>query len=247
MSVKYIAKAWESAAEGNALLLLLALSDYANDEGELFPSLQTITKKSKIKKTTLTYIIRAFEEIGVINRTQRQRENGSDTSNVYKLLRFDFTLEEYVISYQKIRNYKAKSSHCEPPIVHNVTPPVHNVTPPKHRVSIIQSSHCGPLEPSLINKTNKRETPHTDINFQRLLTETRLKAKIKSKAHINDKDIVEVYKAYLKIEDKNIIENRYLTLHDKDKYSKTLKNFILDFDFEISQKEKSKEVEEGWM
>ena len=31
MSVKYIAKAWESAAEGNALLLLLALSDYAND------------------------------------------------------------------------------------------------------------------------------------------------------------------------------------------------------------------------
>ena len=31
MSVKDIAKAWEAAVEGNELLLLLALSDYAND------------------------------------------------------------------------------------------------------------------------------------------------------------------------------------------------------------------------
>lgn len=109
-----MAKAWDSPVGGNDLLVLLSLCDFANDEGELYPSLATIKKKSKVSKSSLCYILKAFEDVGVITRSKRKRENGSDTSTYYKILTLDFDSETYKKAYQNARKYIAvESPQCE--------------------------------------------------------------------------------------------------------------------------------------
>lgn len=109
-----MAKAWDSPVGGNDLLVLLSLCDFANDEGELYPSLATIKKKSKVSKSSLCYILKAFEDVGVITRSKRKRENGSDTSTYYKILTLDFDSESYKKAYQNARKYTAvESPQCE--------------------------------------------------------------------------------------------------------------------------------------
>lgn len=149
-----MAKAWDTDQGGNDLLVLLALCDFANDEGELFPSLLTISKKAKVGKTTLGYILRAYEEIGVITRSRRKRENGSDTSNFYKINTLSFDSSAYKKAYQKARNYNQDKSQCDTP---NEVEKNHNVTTPDHIVTT-QTPHCDNLEPSYIN--------HQYINHQ---------------------------------------------------------------------------------
>lgn len=147
MSIKLMQKAWECPVNGNDLLILLSLCDFASDEGELFPSLKTIQNKTKVSKGTLSYVLRAYEEIGVITREKRVRDNGSNTSTFYKILKLNFTLEEYKKAYQQARNYNPKnnkSSHCEHP------QEVHIVNTPSHIVNT-QKSHCEHLEPSILN------------------------------------------------------------------------------------------------
>lgn len=107
-------KAWETDASGNDLLVLLALCDFSNDEGLSYPSLKTLADKVKISKTTLSYILRAYDEIGVITREKRQRDNKSHTSTMYKInyLNLNFDIKSYKKAYQKARKY-IKSSQCE--------------------------------------------------------------------------------------------------------------------------------------
>ena len=38
----------------------------------------------------------------------------------------------------------------------------------------------------------------------------------------------------MQIEDKSLIESRYLELQDNDKFSKNLSNFIIDYKFEVA-------------
>jgi len=147
MSIKLMTKAWDTDQKGNDLLVLLAMCDFANDEGILFPSLKTIAKKAKVSKTTLSYILRAYEAIGVITRTQRKRENGSDTSTIYKINSLDFDSESFKKEYQKSRNYTSTSSQCEHP---KTTENDKIVNTQSHNVNT-QNANCEHLEPSILN------------------------------------------------------------------------------------------------
>ncbi|MDK2041516.1 helix-turn-helix domain-containing protein [Aliarcobacter butzleri] len=141
MSIKLISQAWDTGQKGNDLLVLLALCDFSNDEGLSYPSLKTLSIKAKVSKTTLSYILRAYEDIGVITRKQRQRDNKSDTSTMYKINHLNIDNEKYKKAYQKARKYKEKkglSSQCE----HHINN--HNVN--------TQNANCEHLEPSNINR-----------------------------------------------------------------------------------------------
>lgn len=182
MSVKLMAKAWDSDVGGNDLLVLLALCDFANDDGELFPSLATISKKAKVCKSSLAYILKAYEEIGVITRSQRKRENGSDTSTFYKILTLEFDSKSYKKAYQKARNYKsAESPQCEHHQPHCEHPQnkenIKIVDTPDHIVDT-QNANCGHLEPSYLNHHNlnhhkkyiKKENESSDLKPKDLIT-----------------------------------------------------------------------------
>jgi hypothetical protein len=55
-----------SKAAGTDLLVLLALADMANDDGECWPSMTTIAKRSRLAERNARLRIRALEEIGEV-------------------------------------------------------------------------------------------------------------------------------------------------------------------------------------
>lgn len=66
MSVKCMAAVWEHAtAKGGERLLLLAVADYAKDDGTgAWPSLQRLCDKTKFSERNVRYLLRKLEEAG---------------------------------------------------------------------------------------------------------------------------------------------------------------------------------------
>ena len=150
MSIKLMAKAWETNQKGNDLLVLLAICDYASDEGVLFPSLKTLAEKAKVSKSTLAYILNAYEAIGVITRDQRKRENGSNTSTMYKINHLVIDSKKYKDAYQSTRKY-TKKPQCG-----------QGANDMKSEIVDNQTANCGQLEPSysnhhIINNINPKQ------------------------------------------------------------------------------------------
>ena len=195
MSIKLTAKAWETNQSGNDLLVLLALCDFSNDEGVSFPSLKTLSSKAKVSKTTLSYILRAYEDIGVITRERRTRDNKSDTSTLYKINHLNIDANAYQKAYQKARNYISKndeSPQCEHPtkdkIVNTGSEIVNTLT-----------ANCEHLEPSSINHQviNQEERRENNSNLTNAKKETAPLSFSKNenvKSEINPKEIIEAYR-----------------------------------------------------
>lgn len=194
MSIKLTAKAWETNQSGNDLLVLLALCDFSNDEGVSFPSLKTLSSKAKVGKSTLAYILKAYEDIGVITRERRTRDNKSNTSTLYKINHLDIDIEAYKKAYQKARNYNAtneETPHCGQG---------------KNDIIVDKGSHivdkgsanCGQLEPSSINHQviNQKERRENNSNLTNAKKETAPLSFSKNenvKSEINPKEIIEAY------------------------------------------------------
>ena len=195
MSIKLTAKAWETNQSGNDLLVLLALCDFSNDEGVSFPSLKTLSSKAKVSKTTLSYILRAYEDIGVITRERRTRDNKSDTSTLYKINHLNIDANEYQKAYQKARKYTVKnneSSQCEHPTKDKI------VNTGSEIVNTL-SANCEHLEPSSINHQviNQEERRENNSNLTNAKKETAPLSFSKNeniKSEINPKEIIEAYR-----------------------------------------------------
>ena len=195
MSIKLTAKAWETNQSGNDLLVLLALCDFSNDEGVSFPSLKTLSSKAKVSKTTLSYILRAYEDIGVITRERRTRDNKSDTSTLYKINHLNIDANAYQKAYQKARNYISKndeSPQCEHPtkdkIVNTGSEIVNTLT-----------ANCEHLEPSsinhqVINQEERRENNSNLTNAKKETAPLSFSKNENDKSEINPKEIIEAYK-----------------------------------------------------
>ena len=195
MSIKLTAKAWETNQSGNDLLVLLALCDFSNDEGLSYPSLKTLCNKAKVSKTTLSYILKAYQEIGVLTRTRRTRDNNSDTSTLYQINHLNIDANEYQKAYQKARNYTAKSDEspqCEHPSKDT------NVNTGSEIVNTL-SANCEHLEPSSINHQviNQEERKENNSNLTNAKKETAPLSFSKNeniKSEINPKEIIEAYR-----------------------------------------------------
>ena len=195
MSIKLTAKAWETNQRGNDLLVLLALCDFSNDEGASFPSLKTLSSKAKVSKTTLSYILRAYEDIGVITRERRTRDNKSDTSTLYKINHLNIDANAYQKAYQKARNYISKndeSPQCEHPtkdkIVNTGSEIVNTLT-----------ANCEHLEPSsinhqVINQEERRENNSNLTNAKKETAPLSFSKNENDKSEINPKEIIETYR-----------------------------------------------------
>ena len=195
MSIKLTAKAWETNQSGNDLLVLLALCDFSNDEGMSFPSLKTLSSKAKVSKTTLSYILRAYEDIGVITRERRTRDNKSDTSTLYKINHLNIDANAYQKAYQKARNYISKndeSPQCEHPtkdkIVNTGSEIVNTLT-----------ANCEHLEPSsinhqVINQEERRENNSKLTNAKKETAPLSFSKNENVKSEINPKEIIEAYR-----------------------------------------------------
>ena len=68
MSILVMSRIWESRKyEGNQLLLLLALADFASDDGgDVFPSVEKMAAKTRASRRTVQRNLRQLEDEGVL-------------------------------------------------------------------------------------------------------------------------------------------------------------------------------------
>lgn len=83
MSVKIMSKVWEDAPyEGGTLLVLLALADWANDEGVSWPGVETLAGKARLGERQTRTILRSLESDGVLTT---RIGGGRAKQNVYQI------------------------------------------------------------------------------------------------------------------------------------------------------------------
>ena len=84
MSIKVMDMVWQNATDlqGNDLLVMLALADWANEQGACWPSVPKLAEKARVAERTVRYIIRRLEERGYI---QIEEQRGRNHTNQYLL------------------------------------------------------------------------------------------------------------------------------------------------------------------
>lgn len=86
MSIKAMMHVWQhSRQRGSALVVMLALADMANDDGECYPGKAKLSVKCRLTIRNLTLTLKKLEEAGELSITQR-RVGNFQQSNVYKIL-----------------------------------------------------------------------------------------------------------------------------------------------------------------
>lgn len=106
MSNKMITAAWDVPLPAHARLVLIALADSASeDEGVCWISNRTIMDKACAGKSTVGYILAAFERLGIAARETRfeARKNGAQTSSIKRISIPAFTGSAEEIAAAKAR------------------------------------------------------------------------------------------------------------------------------------------------
>jgi hypothetical protein len=78
MSIHIMSAVWKNSVQtGGNLLLLLAMADFANDDGECWPSVATLATKARITDRHVRRILRQLEEDGEIKALDKPGQNGT--------------------------------------------------------------------------------------------------------------------------------------------------------------------------
>lgn len=85
MSVQVSAWAWKLRHPPTLKLVLLALADQADDEGECWPSIKYIARKCCVSERTVQRALKQFEALGLISVLPRFKSGGLQDSNRYRL------------------------------------------------------------------------------------------------------------------------------------------------------------------
>jgi hypothetical protein len=84
MSVVASAAVWKnSRAKGNQLLVMLALADFARDDGHCWPSIDTVSKYARIGRRATQRAIRTLVEAGELSIDEG---GGRHKTNTYRIL-----------------------------------------------------------------------------------------------------------------------------------------------------------------
>lgn len=98
MSIKLMTLVWDSDhLKGSELLALLALSDFANDDGYCWPSANRLGKKIRLSERQAQRVLNSLEAQGFIE-TVNQGGIGARDSNTYRVIIAKLTEKKYDIS-----------------------------------------------------------------------------------------------------------------------------------------------------
>lgn len=145
MGVKASSWAWEQSVTGNTKLVLLALADFADDDGICWPSRKRIAEKCGVSLRAITRQLAHLESLWLIESQPHFREvDGSQSSNRFQLLLHT----------------------ASPPLDASVQPPGHNghfaSEPILHTVqppSSATSTPPGRQRPALIRQLDPSDDP----------------------------------------------------------------------------------------
>ena len=87
MSTKYLfpALAIEDGITAHEKLVLIALADMADDDGICWPAMKKVAKKSLCSKRTAQRAIGRSEDMQILSKTERPKEQKRNDSNLYQL------------------------------------------------------------------------------------------------------------------------------------------------------------------
>lgn len=83
VSIKVMSSVWESApVRGGRLLVLLALADFANDNGICWPSITTLAQKARLKRRQTQHIVKKLRDTKLIAMDKGTGPHGANTYKV---------------------------------------------------------------------------------------------------------------------------------------------------------------------
>lgn len=86
MSIKVMNWAWsQDISNSSRKLVLLALADRANDDGECWPGITSLAEKCSIPRRTLIRALASLEEQGLISVRRRPGEGSGRQTNLYQI------------------------------------------------------------------------------------------------------------------------------------------------------------------
>lgn len=84
MSIRVMSQVWEhSKQQGSALLVLLAIADFADDDGYAYPSVERLAAKARMSPRNVRYVLRQLEESGEL---AIEAGGGRHRSNLYRVI-----------------------------------------------------------------------------------------------------------------------------------------------------------------
>lgn len=75
----------DQALPSRARLVYMYLQDRANKDGACWPAINTIARDTKLSRSTVKRALRDLIDAGYLDKRCRFRENGSCSSNTYRI------------------------------------------------------------------------------------------------------------------------------------------------------------------
>lgn len=86
LNLAYFQKIYHSELNHRARVVYMYLKDHADKDGACWPGIKTIAKELKLSRSTVKRALNDLCQEGLVAKEQRWRENGSLSSNLYRLL-----------------------------------------------------------------------------------------------------------------------------------------------------------------
>ena len=110
MSIRQMTAVWSDAPyDGGALIVMLALADWADDVGYCFPKVPAIAKKSRLTERQVHNILRAFRRDGTLSV---DRGGGRGVPNRYYINPEKFSLKSVSLKLET-KTLKSKTDNPE--------------------------------------------------------------------------------------------------------------------------------------
>jgi hypothetical protein len=156
MSIEVMAKVWKHSPYGEGtLLVLLAMADWANDDGFCWPSIPQLAHKSRQSERNVRYNLRRLEEDKVIDRVEHRgkghrNEYQINLQNLQGLPDFDTKSGKNTSSSITYKRKPAKPANLQNLQVATSKPASSDTKPASSDISHIKDARAEPsLEPSI--------------------------------------------------------------------------------------------------
>jgi len=182
---------WEYShlRDQSQLLVMLALADFSNEEGECFPSVSTLAEKSRVSERHVRKVISHLQEHGLVTveKGAGRGKISGQRSNLYRInldqLRSDAPIPAPNYKEQNERKPQDKANWIHPG--HNDTPTPVMMTPVgvayAQKRGVIMTAEPSVLEPS-------KETTTTTRNFSKSNGAVKTSVVVVASSWPNDED-----------------------------------------------------------
>ena len=151
-----MARIWEHSQHGGSeLLMLLAIGDFADDDGRAYPAVITLAEKCRMKTRNANYVLAALRASGELEIHQNE---GPHSTNLYKVVVKVGAIKQLEPLQPVAPLHPAAPLHC---IAH--TPALHC---PKPLRPIADKPSLNHQEPLLVKSSRPKKQSRLPENFQ---------------------------------------------------------------------------------